>query len=375
LLFPQVDRRHLFFPMALTTTDNSRFFGIDLSQWPRQWQAVGALLLGLPALRWLVPAVRVQLRHADGRLRDYHVTQGVAVPVLPGHPGAAVTHAVELPHSRVLERHLMLPPLAPADLAQAVQLEVASASPFGVAQTVSGHTAALPRDGVCRVDVAMTSRQQVEQTLQEAVASAELRPEVWVLPADTPAGAALRPVVLQGFGEPVRQRAARRGLALRLALLALALALLGALAVTPTALLRLRSQQATRAFDAIQRQAAPQIAQREALMQRVERLRAIGQMMDSQIALGPVLDMLTRAIPDGAWITQLRLEGGKLVLNGNADDAAALVQLLAAQPGVRDVRLASPATRAYGASKETFIIEMNLDAKRYGLIRNAGVPS
>ncbi|MDR1969205.1 MAG: PilN domain-containing protein [Burkholderiaceae bacterium] len=363
--------------MALTTTDNSRFFGIDWRQWPRQWQAAGALLFGLPGLRWLAPAVRVQLRHADGRLIDYSVSHGIAVPIPRQQPGTAVAHAVELPPSRVLERSLMLPPLAPADLVQAVQLEVASASPFDSAQTVCGH-AAQSRDGVCQVDIAMTSRQQVEQTLREAAASVSQPPEVWVLPgaaAATSAGAALRPVVLQGFGEPLRQRAVQRGLALRLALLVLALALLGALAVTPTALLRLRSQQATRAFDAIQRQAAPQIARREALMQRVERLHTIGQMMDSQITLGPVLNMLTRTIPDGAWVTQLRLEDGKLVLNGSADDAAALVQGLAAQPGVRDVRLASPATRAYGANKETFIIEMNLDAKHYGLIRNAGAPS
>ena len=76
--------------------------------------------------------------------------------------------------------------------------------------------------------------------------------------------------------------------------------------------------------------------------------------------------MLTRAIPDGAWISTLRVEGAKLVLNGQADDAAALVQRLAAQPGARDVRLASPATRGAGAAKETFIIELKLDANRYG---------
>ena len=81
--------------------------------------------------------------------------------------------------------------------------------------------------------------------------------------------------------------------------------------------------------------------------------------------------MLTRALPDGAWLTALRTEGGKLVLNGNADDAAALVQRLAAQPGVHDVRLASPATRGFGATKETFIIELQLDAHRYGLARPA----
>ena len=42
---------------------------------------------------------------------------------------------------------------------------------------------------------------------------------------------------------------------------------------------------------------------------------------------------------------------------------------LATERGVHDVRLASPATRGAGAAKETFIIEMNLDARRYGPVR------
>jgi len=79
-----------------------------------------------------------------------------------------------------------------------------------------------------------------------------------------------------------------------------------------------------------------------------------------------VLDMLTRTVPDGAWLTQLRVEGSKVVLNGNADDAAALVQKLTGQPGVSNARMTQPATRAAGAAKETFVIEVNLDARRYG---------
>jgi general secretion pathway protein L len=328
------------------------------------------LLLGLPGLRWLAPAVRVRLQRADGSLADWDVTGGVAVPVPGQATGEAAARAVELPPERLLERRLMLPALAPADLAQAVRLEVASASPFGPDQTVFGYAAAPPQGGVCQVDVAITSRQQLQQLLPADAGQAAS--EVWALPAGADRAAPLRPVVFQGFGEGTRERAALRALAWRLGLLVLGLALLAALLLSPTLLLRHRAQQADQAFVALQRQAAPQIAQREALMQRAERLRAIGQFMEGQLALAPVMDMLTRTVPDGAWLTQLRAEGNKLVLNGNADDAAALVQLLAAQPGVRDVRLASPATRGQGASKETFVIEMNLDSGRYGPVASVG---
>ncbi len=359
--------------MAITSTDNSRFFGVDTSPWPRQWRAAGALLLELPLLRKLTPEIQVRLRYADGGSEEWSLSHGVATPVRGGRAVSPKAYAIELASDRVLERQLVLPPLAAEDLAQAVQLEVASISPFGADETVHGYAAAAARDGVRRVDVAITSRRQVDQAVAAAVADGfEPSPEVWVLPARAEQGKEFRPVVLSGFGEGARKAIARRGMWLRLGMLSLAAVLLAILMVTPTLLLRAQVQKASQSFAALQAQAAPQLAQREALMRRVERLQVIGQTMDSQLALPPVLDMLSRTIPDGAWLSQLRLDGSKLVLHGNADDAAALVQQFAGQPDVRDVRLASPATRGHGASKETFIIEMTLEPGRFGLVRRSG---
>ena len=352
--------------MNLAQSDSPRFFGMDLGQWSRQWQAAGTALLDLPGLRWLAPRVTVELRQADGRSAAWVMRQGQLTPARAARAAGALP-ALALPLDTVLERRLLLPPLAAADAAQAVQLDVASASPFLPEQTVAGY-AQHADDATLRVDIAITSRRQVEDALHAAGADPAQPPDVWVLPAAAGDGA-LRPIVLRGFGEARRAALLRRGLAQRLGLLLLGLALLAALAVTPTALVRLRAQQAQQSFDALQKQAAPQIAQREALTQRVERLRVVGELLDKQLALPPVLDLLTRAVPDGAWLTAIRVEGTKLVLNGQADDAAALVQRLSAQPGVHDVRLASPATRGAGAAKETFIIELHLDARRYGPVR------
>lgn len=361
--------------MAPTSTHSGKFFGMDTSQWPRQWRAAGRHLLARPLLRWLRPAVRVQLRHPDGAVSAWSVAHGLAMPVADANASTAIP-AVELPFSRVLDRRLTLPPLAAAELAQAVQLEVASASPFGAEQTVFGFDAQPGPDGLTRVDLLITSRRDVEQALREAGADLAAPPEVWVLPGHLAGqSSAVRPIVLLGCGEAQRRRAERQGLAHRLGLMLLALALLAALALTPTLMLRQRAIQAQQALEALQRQAAPQLAQREALMQGLERLQAVDKLLAQQLALPPVLDMLTRALPDGAWLTALRADGVKLVLNGHADDAAALVQRLAAEPGVHDVRLASPATRGVGATKETFIIELQLDARRYGLARPAGSAS
>ena len=352
--------------MNSTSTEPRRPFGIDTAQWPAQWQAAGALLLGLPVLRRLEPRLPVLLHQADGRTTHWLVAQGVAQPVAAAAPGPAI-RALQLPAERVLERHLTLPPLAAADVAQAVALDVAAASPFGAEQTVWGFRSERLDGERLRVDVAITARAQVEQSLLAAALAGDPLPEVWVLPATTATLAgAMRPIVLQGFGEGLRQARARRGIGQRLGLAALALLVLAALAVTPTALQRAKARQAMGAFDAMQKQAAPQLAQREALMKQLERLQTLAQLQEQQLALGPVLDLLTRTLPDGAWLTGLRVEGNKLVLNGLADDAAALVQRLAEQPGAHDVRLTSPATRGAGAAKETFIIELGLDAHRYG---------
>ncbi|MFV0680477.1 PilN domain-containing protein [Ottowia sp.] len=360
--------------MNITPEESPRFFGLDLSQVRRDWQAAGALLLSSRGLRWLVPQVPLKLHRADGGVSGWLMQRDLALPSEQALKGAHA-QAIELAPDRVLERHLTLPPLSPGDLARAVQLDVGAASPFAPDQTVFGYAVhpGAGAGGAAKVDVAITSRQQVDEALraagEDSAGGGQAQPEVWAgIPASGPQRpSVIRPIVMQGYGEATRQAQVRRGIAQRLAWLLLALALLGALVVTPAALARLRAQQAQQAFDALRGQAAPQLAQREALTENLERQRVLGEMLGRQLAMPPALDMLTRALPDGAWLTSIRVEEAKLVLNGQADDAAALVQRLSGQPGAHDVRLASPATRGAGASKESFIIEMNLDAARYGV--------
>jgi len=354
--------------MTLLTHDNRRFFGLDLSQWPCQWLAAAQLLASLPIFARLAPAVRLALRQSDGRITHWQVTRNVALSDRTSAADAA--WALELAPARVLERYLALPPLASADLAQAVALDVASNSPFSAEQTVYGYAA--QADG--RVFVAVTSRAQIEMAQAEARVAGWLprgNPEIWVIPPAAPRIGTLHPVIISGYGETARARLAARGFGWHLALALLAVLLAAALLITPTAFTRARAHQAMAAQDTLQRQAGPQISAHDVLLNRVNQMQALHTLVSQQVALLPALDMLTRAVPDGAWLTSLRVEGTKFTLNGSADDAAALVQRLAQQPGVRDARLASPATRSPGANKENFIIEVHLDPARYGLVLGA----
>ena len=60
-------------------------------------------------------------------------------------------------------------------------------------------------------------------------------------------------------------------------------------------------------------------------------------------------------------------DGGPTVKNWlDSDKSEAEKELILEEAGVHDVRLASPATRGFGATQETFIIELKLDGRRYG---------
>jgi len=357
---------------------------MDVSQWPGQWAAAGQLLLRSPVLRWLNPVVRVELTRADGQIVSWDMTQGLARPA-KGDAAASV-RAIELLPEQVLRRQLVLPRLGRADLARAVALEVAAISPFPPERTASAFAAAPGADDTMIVDVALTSTQEIEKRLQAASASPDApaeqaTPEVWVLPAHTGSchaaedtGQAFEPLIFHGYGGAERRRATAQGLGVRGALLVLALLLLAALAITPAAQARLRAIDAQHAFDQLNAQAAPQLAQREQMIKQTERLQAVAKIAEEQLAPLPVLDMLTQALPDGSWLSTLRMEGAKVTINGIADDAAALVRRLGSQPGVVGVRSPSPATRVGRTDKESFTLELTLDPAIFGVLR-AGAAS
>lgn len=358
--------------MSSQSSSATSLFGLDLAKWPSQWREAGEFLLGLPLLRGLNPGVYVRLIQPGAAPSDWLLRHGHALRVAALPKAVSPVEAFALSRDSVLERRLRLPRLAAADLQHAVELEVAGISPFPADDTVFGFVALPAADGADQVDVVIASRAQVTAAMRQDGALAPDQAEVWVTPdASQTATGDFAPLILRGFGESRREALVARGRRRSLGWVLLAVLLLAGILLTPTLFARQRAIQAQAAFDDLQRRAAPQMAQRQAAVERADVLRNVGEIVREQLALAPLLNMLTTAVPDGAWLTSLRLEGRKLVLNGNADDAAALVQRLASQPGVSDVRLASPATRAPGDSKERFIIELTADPARYGVALGA----
>lgn len=351
----------------MTATTDARLFGLDLRQLAREWRAAWADALRSPALAWLTPEAVVQLRQADGVTSLWQGGQRLSARAV----AKAEFTALELPQDLLLARTLTLPAMDAVSTAAALALQAQALSPFPSADLVWGHRARPGARNQQQVDLVLASRQHLARHLQaQPHAEGAPPPEVWALP---PGGA---PIVLPGHGEGARRAAARRGRALRLALLALALALLAAIAITPTLQLRARAIQAVTAYDQLARETAPAMQQREQLLQTTAKLATLNDILAARIEPLRVLDRLTQVLPDDTALQSFSLKGSKLTVSGLTGNSSALMQTLSQQPGMRDVRAPSPATRSGGPnSRENFVVELTLDPQAFGVAAAPAAPA
>ena len=324
--------------------------------WPeirRSWQD----LHQTPALAWLTPDLPVRVLHSDGR-----ETIWLGGQLAKEEKSNAVRFdAIELPESILLRRVLHVPDMGQAQIAQAVELDLRSASPFAPADMAWGYSVYSVQTGGLHIDAVLVSRKQAVQyiaTQQHRLATVTApapAPEVW---AFTPRGA---PIVLAGWGEARRTQygATRRHMAY--GLLASALCLVAAMAVTPTMQLRLRAIEAVHAYDAVQARTAPLVAQREAFVRSIDELESLRGMLAERVEPMTLLEAITQTLPDDTSLQSLQVQGLKVTINGLTSNAATLMQLLGARQGFKDVRAPSAATRSPGATAENFIIEFQLD--------------
>ncbi len=322
--------------------DQLNLFGLDLGRVADYLRQGWAEALRAPALAWLTPVEPVRLLRPDG---------GEAT-ILAGVPTDKAFRrvqslAVELPEELVLRRSLVLPHMADAELRAAVALEARSASPFPAEDLAWGYRAGSEGNRGLAVELVLSSRRRIDAylgTLRERLGA--LRPEVWT------AG----PVMIPGFGEAARHGRMRRARLRVLGLLALALLLLGALALTPTLHLRERAVEAQLAYTRLARETAPQAELRARIVAANDRLAAARALGGAQVTPLALIDALTRNLPDDTTLNLLEIRGDKVRFAGQAANAAGIMQKLGAHPAFRDVRAPSPSARA-GAGKESFTVE------------------
>jgi general secretion pathway protein L len=85
------------------------------------------------------------------------------------------------------------------------------------------------------------------------------------------------------------------------------------------------------------------------------RLAWLAEERGRQPSMAIVLEALSRALPDDAWLTRLEVEQGTVRLAGNAANAAALIGRIEASGHFADVQFSAPTTLAEGEG-ESFTI-------------------
>lgn len=349
------------------TLPSSRFFGVDLhALWPklcRPWQGMHQW----PVLAWLTPDLPVRVLHADGRDVLWLGNRPAVAP--PTKATAQNFEAIELPDSLLLRRSFQMPALPDAQIAQAALLDIHSASPFAPADLVWGYSAQKTALGALHVDVVFASSKQVTRYIeaQKSRLTGAAPPEVW---AFTPEGS---PLVLSGWGEA---RRTHRGAVLRrwgYALLLSAVGMVGAMAVTPTAQLRLRAIEAVNAYTEVHQRTTPIMAEREAFVRVNEKLEGLRGLLAERADPIKLIEILTQLLPDDTSLQTVQLQGLKVSINGLTTDAAALIQLLSAKEGFKEVRSPSAAVRSPGATADNFTIEFHLDPAVLSIAASAPV--
>jgi general secretion pathway protein L len=308
-------------------------------------------------LRWLSPALPTQVKLPDGK------TTGILEQ--PGATGSELRMQTEakffgllVPQEKVLWHHMHLPALPPNEEFQAVELEAMSLSPFPAEELVWAYFPRRDEAGRRTAQIAMASRKTISKLIDSKSegegASENL--EVWVRATEGPTY-----LLLPGFGERRRRTFTARWRQINWGLAMLLVLTLSAIAVTPTAQLRLRALEAADQYARIQAIAAPALQKREQQMEFDQQGKILMGLMDKALEPESILLRLTLIVPDDTYLSSVRAQAGKVTIVGLTPNTASFMQHLGAQPGVKEVKSPVPSAKQRGAEKEYFTIEFVLE--------------
>ncbi len=257
-------------------------------------------------------------------------------------PPTSTTQGILLTDDGVLLRELSLPPLSERDIAAAVAMDVQYATPFPSGDTHYGYSTRRSSHGQRQIEIAIT-RQSLLTELHNQYPQHALfaRGQHGAIP-------------LQHGGHSPQGVWYQSPLTLSLS--ALLILTLIAWVISPTLLLRAESMAYEAALAKLNRTAAPLLQKREELSTLQQQLESIRAFDKEHPAPQPLLEQLSAHIPDSTWISQLTLRRDQLTLEGNSDNAIAIVSLLEKIPELKEVRLGASINRDPRNGRETFQI-------------------
>jgi len=267
---------------------------------------------------------------------------------------SVLAEAQELPEELVLSFWLNLPEKAEAELESALALEVRAKSPYPPEDTCYAWRIASRLDGVLRVCVVLVSRSGVMAYLHRFLdADTAARREVWACVDGLY-------ILLPGFGETARERRYAKRLRRISAWLAYSLAISLLLMATPVVLRSIQTDFYREELRQAQEASAEAVRLRNQLAQNNERIQEIQRMLDAAGDPYKELLRLTYLLDDQVWLAGLEYKGDRMRIEGMADNAAELMQLLSGQPGYDEVRAPSAIRRDPRSNQERFVLDVRL---------------
>lgn len=289
----------------------------------------------------------VKLTHPDGQ--TVCVRQDKVIPAC-----TAQAHAYLLPAERCLLRKLKVPAEAEAALADYISLEVSSSSPFPAEETRYGWKVVSRAHGMVHLVLIITSHRLISQTLAEQSSRPETSAhEIW---AEYEHGY----IEIRGYAESIRYRRNQRRLAWLGAKVAFLFGLLLAMSLLPTAFKRLEMQRVNQQYMEVESRAAQAVALREQLVANNNLVAGLQALPATRLDVLEQLERLTRNLPDDVHLMSTEITPLTIRISGLADDAAALMQALNADPAY--TRVTAPAAISINrrTGKEQFTLEITL---------------
>lgn len=331
----------------LESAQKWQLFGYDMRNLGRHWLGAWRTLLWAydsPVRQRLDDAVC--LRREGGEM----CFQAGKVSEIAG----ASYSAILLPEELVLSKMLDMPAAVEGDLEAVLALECGAHSPFSFDDTSYGWHIAHRDESKISVVLAIISKSSAMAYLASRFdIHAPRRQEVWVMVDG-------QLVVIQGFGEGLRAKSYRKRL-LRVAVLftvcALLILLISAVAAGVKALELERVEEMAATTEMESQDAA---RMRSSLGLANEMIVSVNEIALAYPNPHIEISRLTRLLKDGEYIQRLSIKGLDVDLQGGAEDAASVMERLAAQAEYSEVTAPRAITRVRGAAGENFYLNIRL---------------
>jgi general secretion pathway protein L len=289
---------------------------------------------------------------------SFRVSNGRPRPPLPADWQAAFRGSrveTDLAPAQVLFRPLDFPRQAADFLDGMIRTQIDRLTPWPAEDAVFGWSSpSLSGQERIELTLAATSKQEIEPLVQLA---AGLGAQSLTAFAKPPAASDPREKI-KVFDQPLRS-AAHRVLDTPRTLRAVLLAAGAAAAVA-----LLVAAYFGDSFDSEQQQLLQRISQRRAALRLGPGGNSALGLLAKRKQTGPstvvVLEALSQALPDGTYVTELRIDGDKVQVIGMTQDAPSLIRLIEKSPQFARATFFAPTTRGQNEPGEQFHIEARI---------------